>query len=242
MASSSLPCAMSRTPISRKLLAAEGALEPRRALSLLAQVAEALDAAHAKGLVHRDVKPSNVLIAETAGSEHCYLADFGLTRRAGSASGISTAGEIVGTLEYVAPEQIAGVLAGRALGRVLTRLCPLRMSDRAGPLPARYRRRPPLGARARGADPAVTGCALSSQKSSTPCFARALAKEPGTAATARRGSSWMACSEPEGSTCRRRPNGTTSHTNLPRPLSSFVGRDAELRELLVPGSREARGS
>ena len=58
--------------------------------------------------MHRDVKPSNVLIAEAAGREHCYLGDFGLTKRTGSLSGVSVAGEIVGTLEYVAPEQITG--------------------------------------------------------------------------------------------------------------------------------------
>ena len=91
-----------------QLLAEEGALEPRRAVDILSQVAEALDAAHEQGLVHRDVKPSNVLIAEAAGKEHCYLADFGLTKRTGSLSGVTAAGEIVGTLEYVAPEQITG--------------------------------------------------------------------------------------------------------------------------------------
>ena len=91
-----------------KLVAEEGALEPERAVDLLSQIAEALDAAHEKGLVHRDVKPSNVLIAESAGREHCYLGDFGLTKRTGSLSGVSVAGEIVGTLEYVAPEQITG--------------------------------------------------------------------------------------------------------------------------------------
>ena len=91
-----------------KVVAEDGALEPRRAVELLSQIAEALDAAHEKGLVHRDVKPSNVLIAEAAGREHCYLGDFGLTKRSGSLSGVSVAGEIVGTLEYVAPEQITG--------------------------------------------------------------------------------------------------------------------------------------
>jgi serine/threonine-protein kinase len=91
-----------------KLLAAEGALEPGRAVALLGQVAEALDAAHRQGLVHRDVKPSNVLIAGAAGREDCYLADFGLTKRNGSLTGVSAPGDVVGTLEYVAPEQITG--------------------------------------------------------------------------------------------------------------------------------------
>src|SRR3970040_1371311 len=98
-----------------KLVASEGALERRRASELLSQVAEALDAAHDKGLVHRDVKPSDVLIAEAGRKEHCYLADFGLTKRTGSLSGVTAAGDIVGTLEYVAPEQITGdPLDGRA--------------------------------------------------------------------------------------------------------------------------------
>jgi serine/threonine protein kinase/streptogramin lyase len=91
-----------------KLVAEEGALEPKRVVELLSQIAEALDAAHEKGLIHRDVKPSNVLIAVSAGSEHCYLGDFGLTKRAGSLSGVTAVGEVVGTLEYVAPEQITG--------------------------------------------------------------------------------------------------------------------------------------
>jgi serine/threonine protein kinase len=91
-----------------KLVAENGALEPRRAVDLLSQIAEALDAAHEKGLVHRDVKPSNVLVAEAGGREHCYLGDFGLTKRTGSLSGVTAVGEVVGTLEYVAPEQITG--------------------------------------------------------------------------------------------------------------------------------------
>lgn len=89
----------------RALLREEGALEPRRALAIVAQVAHALDAAHAKGLVHRDVKPSNVLLTS---EDHVYLTDFGLTKRAESASGFTAAGQMLGTIDYVAPEQIEG--------------------------------------------------------------------------------------------------------------------------------------
>src|SRR5215210_1480838 len=90
----------------RTLVRAEGRLEPERASHIVAQVGAALDAAHARGLVHRDVKPANVLLG---GEDHAYLTDFGLTKRLTSAGGDSThAGGWVGTLGYVAPEQIRG--------------------------------------------------------------------------------------------------------------------------------------
>jgi Protein kinase domain len=96
----------------RALLRAEGALDPARALAVCGAVASALDAAHAKGLVHRDVKPSNVLLDA---SGHVYLADFGLTRRLDEQGGAAGDGRSVGTPAYVAPEQIeGGQVDGRA--------------------------------------------------------------------------------------------------------------------------------
>ena len=88
----------------KRLLTAEARLEPVRALAIVSHVADALDAAHELGLVHRDVKPSNVLLDER---EHPYLADFGLTRRLDDPAS-PTAGLSVGTPAYVAPEQIRG--------------------------------------------------------------------------------------------------------------------------------------
>ncbi|MGH3129304.1 MAG: protein kinase domain-containing protein, partial [Gaiellaceae bacterium] len=95
-----------------------GRLDPADAIGILAQVASALDAAHARGLVHRDVKPSNVLLdtgARPDGSDHVYLADFGLTKRVSEKTGVGDDGHLLGTIDYVAPEQIAGEeIDGRA--------------------------------------------------------------------------------------------------------------------------------
>jgi serine/threonine protein kinase len=88
-----------------KLLRAQGRIPAERAANIVGQVAEALDAAHARGLVHRDVKPGNILIAA---GDHTYLTDFGLTKHAESSSGLTKTGTWVGTVDYVAPEQVRG--------------------------------------------------------------------------------------------------------------------------------------
>jgi serine/threonine protein kinase/streptogramin lyase len=82
-----------------------GRLDPLRTSAIVDQVASALDAAHARGLVHRDVKPANVLLTS---DDHVYVSDFGLTKRAVSVSGLTETGQLIGTIDYVAPEQIKG--------------------------------------------------------------------------------------------------------------------------------------
>ena len=108
-------------PDLRSLLRREGHLGVGRTLFMLEQVASALDAAHDNDLIHRDVKPSNILIAEP--SEHVYLTDFGVAKQT-SAPDLTRTGIFVGTIEYAAPEQIEGLTLDRrtdvyALGCVL---------------------------------------------------------------------------------------------------------------------------
>jgi serine/threonine-protein kinase len=90
----------------KQLLQQEGALSVRRAAQILAQVGEALDYAHRQGIIHRDIKPSNVMITDEG---WVYLTDFGLARGTGSNSGLTIAGTVMGTPEYMSPEQAQGL-------------------------------------------------------------------------------------------------------------------------------------
>jgi serine/threonine-protein kinase len=157
---------------------AGGALDPGRAVTFIEQVASALDAAHAAGLVHRDVKPGNVLVDVVPGrGEHAYLSDFGLSKRATAASGLTAAGTFLGTPDYCAPEQIKGLpvdgrcdqysLACMAFA-LLTGNLPFRRQESMATLFAHLNDPVPPLSRYRGDLPSATDAVL----------ARGLAKEP----------------------------------------------------------------
>ncbi len=99
----------------RKLLRSQGAVAPQRAVGLVGQVAAALDEAHAIGLVHRDVKPANILVRSRDREERAYLTDFGVSKHRSAGAELTGTGLAIGTPDYMAPEQARGrAVDGRA--------------------------------------------------------------------------------------------------------------------------------
>jgi Protein kinase domain len=154
-----------------RMLRSEGKVDPVRAAEIVNQVAGALDAAHQAGLIHRDVKPANVLLS----GEHAYLADFGLTRFAG-ADTLTTAGHFLGTVDYMAPEQFhpgpndarADVYAlGCVLFAALTGAPPFLRETVPATMLAHLHDKPPRASLSAGVDPGFDRV-----------LARALAKSP----------------------------------------------------------------
>jgi hypothetical protein len=168
----------------RRLLEADGTLDPERAIATLIQVADALDATHRRGLVHRDVKPANILLDEDG---HAYLTDFGITKQL---EGDTTdGGGIVGTTDYVAPEQIRGEeLDGRtdsyALACVLYECVagspPFRRATEAETLWA-HLREPPPPLREHPALDGVMRQALAKEPDERPASCTELVRAAGTA-------------------------------------------------------------
>ena len=124
----------------KALLEADGTIEPARAARLLAQVAAALAAAHRRDLMHRDVKPANVLVDRQDGREHAYLTDFGIARHVAATSALTQTGSVVGTIDYLAPERIIEGGGRCARRRVRARLRPVPGADGQRALPAGPRR------------------------------------------------------------------------------------------------------
>jgi serine/threonine protein kinase len=149
-----------------QLLARAGPLEPARVARVMGQLGAALDAAHARGLVHRDVKPGNVLLTLDE-PEHVYLTDFGVAKQIGASVAMTKAGGMVGTLGYMAPEQIRGEQAGPAgdvyslaalLCQCLTGQLPFPRDNEAAELWAHVNAPPPAISELRaGLPPAIDG-------------------------------------------------------------------------------------
>ncbi len=162
----------------REVIADSGPLEPERAVGLLLQITCALDAAHREGLVHRDVKPANVLISVRDGQEHAYLTDFGLAKRFDTATALSVKGLVVGTVDYMPPEQITGshtdartdiYALGCVFFQMLTGKVPFERQNSVATLFA-HAYEPP---------PSLEGPVAEMHPTLGPVIAKAMAKEPG---------------------------------------------------------------
>jgi protein kinase-like protein len=161
-----------------RLLRRSGALPPDRAAAIISPVASALDAAHAAGLVHRDVKPANMLLDVRPGRpDHVYLSDFGISKAAVSSTGLTGSGNFLGTPAYTAPEQLQGQpVDGRtdqyalacAAFEMLTGHTPFQRDEAAAVMWAQLSAPPP----------SVTLYRSELAAAADQVFARALAKEP----------------------------------------------------------------
>src|SRR5919108_5046010 len=157
----------------KTLIVGEGPLPLRRALAIAGQIASALDAAHEQGLVHRDVKPANILVGR---DDRAYLSDFGTVKELAS-GGMTRTGSFVGTIEYCAPEQIEGgpvdartdvYALGCVLWEALTGSPPFHRSSEVAVLNAHLHDQPPRLSRVAPELPAGL----------EPVLDRALAKQP----------------------------------------------------------------
>jgi len=157
----------------KTVLAQEGRLPLRRALRIVGQIGSALDAAHARGLVHRDVKPANILVA---GDDRAYLSDFGVVKDLAS-NGRTRTGSFVGTIEYCAPEQIEG---GAVDGRtdVYALACVLHEALTGEPPFHRPSEVAILNAHLHAPPPKLTRAAPDLPPALEPVIAKALSKSP----------------------------------------------------------------
>jgi Protein kinase domain len=162
----------------RSLLHGQGPLSPGRVAAIISPVASALDAAHAAGLVHRDVKPANMLLDARPGRpDHVYLSDFGISKAAVSSAGLTAGGQFLGTPDYTAPEQVKGEpVDGRtdqyalacAAFEMLTGQTPFRRDETTAVMWAQLSEPPP----------SVTSRRPDLAAAADQVFARALAKTP----------------------------------------------------------------
>ena len=215
------------------LIARARHLAPSRTIDLLRGIAGALDAAHARGLVHRDVKPENILVAVDGVTEHAYLADFGLTRERGGDRGLTTEGQFAGSVDYAAPEQIRGESVEPAIDiyslacvafTCLTGIPPFARTTEIATLFGHLNEPPPaLAERDRLLAPL------------DPAIQRGLAKRPlDRPASATAFIDSLAAAAEIGATADGGEAGAPSGAipGLPANRTSFVGRDREVAEIV----------
>ena len=215
----------------------EGGLEPERATRLVGQVAAALSAAHRRDLIHRDVKPANVLIDPAEEREHAYLTDFGIARHSAATSGLTHTGAVIGTIDYLAPERIQGdggdgradvYALGCVLFEALTGTAPYERDNdvakmyahMSAPVPSAREHRPELPAEL------------------DELAQRAMAKDPGDRfATAAEMEEALADTMPT----RPRTGSTPPAGAVPQPPTEVTPRDQPAGEPLAPTERAPAG-
>jgi hypothetical protein len=234
-----------------KQLITSNELDPRRSLRLLAQVAQALDAAHSGGLIHRDVKPQNILVGE---GDHAYLADFGLIKAPDEVR-LTGTGQFMGTIDYVAPETIRGEASGPAsdayalaalLFECLTGQVPFRRNSEAAVLQAQLTEPPPR----------ITDLKPDLPKALDDVIARGLAKDPAQrpaplAELIREAAAALAGRDPGDAVAATRPSGAgpassdiaqpTRASAVP-PLASASDQATDVRAAGDGGGRDGGGA
>src|SRR3954470_15300006 len=212
----------------RTLINSEFRLAPARALHLVTQVAAGLDAAHERGLVHRDVKPQNILVVDPGAAEHVYLTDFGLAQIAEETSDLTGSGRWVGTADYVAPEQLSGAAVDRradvyglgcVLFEALTGHVPFDATSHGEKLIAHLSAPPPHPSDEVAGVPSTLDDVI----------ARALAKQPDERfATARELAAAARAAIEEAPTDRGAPSRPRATPAVPTPATPTFGREHDV--------------
>jgi serine/threonine protein kinase len=221
-------------------LVTDGALDPIRAITLLGQIADALDAAHAAGFMHRDMKPENVLIGPR---DHAFLADFGLTKKLADSAALTRTGRLTGTTHYVSPEQIRGQPATPASD--IYGLAAILYESLTGSVPfPRYTEAAVLFAHISSPPPAVTDRCPELPAALATVVVQGLAKRPSdrpATATAMLESARAALASPRSAGDAAPAEAQTEHGERRQATSRLLRRrpvtDADFPPTMAPGSR-----